>query len=66
MDIKIVNRVYNTKGDELLRYVRYEVMEGLEIRELIEDTDEDKYDALVKDVMERVRVATKAIVDNIL
>lgn len=61
-----MEKVYNTRGDELLKVVRCEVMEGLETRGLVEKTTEETYDKLVYNVMERTRMAIKAIVDNVL
>lgn len=66
LDTRLIEKVYNTRGDELLKVVRCEVMEGLETRGLVEKTSVETYDKLVYNVMERTRMAIKAIVDNVL
>lgn len=55
VDKKFIDVAYNTRGNELLKFVRAEVMEKLEEYDRVESTTEKEYNEMVKDVMQRVK-----------
>lgn len=63
---KFINAAYNTRGNELCKFVRAEVMEALEERDLTGKVTEEEYNTLVSETMARVKLMTGIAIDIIM
>lgn len=63
LDKKIVNAAYYTKGNELCKYVRAEVMEQLECKDLIGTFTEQQYNEVVKTIMQKIKAMTIPLIE---
>lgn len=58
-----VKAAYNTRGNELCKYVRAEVMENIEDKSAENIMTEEEYNNIVQDVMRRVNNIIEPLID---
>lgn len=58
-----IEQAYNTKGDELCKYIRSEVAEKIEMQELQEQLDAKAFNRVVKEVMKKIKGITESLVE---
>lgn len=60
-----INAAYNTRGNELCKFTRAEVMEYLEEKELTGKITEEKYNSIVKETMKLVQSIVPIAVETV-
>ena len=63
---KFIDAAYSARGNELCKFVRAEVMEALEERDLTGSVTEEEYNTLVSKTMARVKLMTGIAIDIIM
>lgn len=63
---KFIDAAYSARGNELCKFVRAEVMEALEERDLTGKVTEEEYNTLVRETMARVKLMTGIAIDIIM
>lgn len=63
---KFIDAAYSARGNELCKFVRAEVMEALEDRDLTDRVTEEEYNTLVSKTMARVKLMTGIAIDIIM
>lgn len=63
---KFIDAAYLARGNELCKFVRAEVMEALEERDLTGSVTEEEYNTLVSKTMARVKLMTGIAIDIIM
>lgn len=63
---KFIDAAYLARGNELCKFVRAEVMEALEDRDLTDKVTEEEYNTLVSKTMARVKLMTGIAIDIIM
>lgn len=63
---KFIDAAYLARGNELCKFVRAEVMEALEDRDLTGMVTEEEYNTLVSETMARVKLMTGIAIDIIM
>lgn len=63
---KFIDAAYSARGNELCKFVRAEVMEALEDRDLTGSVTEEEYNTLVSKTMARVKLMTGIAIDIIM
>lgn len=63
---KFIDAAYSARGNELCKFVRAEVMEALEDRDLTDKVTEEEYNTLVSKTMARVKLMTGIAIDIIM
>lgn len=63
---KFIDAAYSARGNELCKFVRAEVMEALEERDLTNRVTEEEYNTLVSKTMARVKLMTGIAIDIIM
>lgn len=63
---KFIDAAYLARGNELCKFVRAEVMEALEDRDLTGTVTEEEYNTLVSETMARVKLMTGIAIDIIM
>lgn len=63
---KFIDAAYSARGNELCKFVRAEVMEALEERDLTGMVTEEEYNTLVSETMARVKLMTGIAIDIIM
>lgn len=63
---KFIDAAYLARGNELCKFVRAEVMEALEDRDLADKVTEEEYNTLVSETMARVKLMTGIAIDIIM
>lgn len=63
---KFIDAAYLARGNELCKFVRAEVMEALEERDLTGSVTEEEYNTLVSETMARVKLMTGIAIDIIM
>lgn len=63
---KFIDAAYLARGNELCKFVRAEVMEALEDRDLTDRVTEEEYNTLVSKTMARVKLMTGIAIDIIM
>lgn len=63
---KFIDAAYSARGNELCKFVRAEVMEALEERDLTNRVTEEEYNTLVRETMARVKLMTGIAIDIIM
>lgn len=63
---KFIDAAYCARGNELCKFVRAEVMEALEERDLTDRVTEEEYNTLVRETMARVKLMTGIAIDIIM
>ena len=63
---KFIDAAYSARGNELCKFVRAEVMEALEERDLTDKVTEEEYNTLVSKTMTRVKLMTGIAIDIIM
>lgn len=63
---KFIDAAYSARGNELCKFVRAEVMEALEERDLTDKVTEEEYNTLVSKTMARVKLMTGIAIDIIM
>ena len=63
---KFIDAAYLARGNELCKFVRAEVMEALEDRDLTGSVTEEEYNTLVSKTMARVKLMTGIAIDIIM
>lgn len=63
---KFIDAAYLARGNELCKFVRAEVMEALEDRDLTDRVTEEEYNTLVSETMARVKLMTGIAIDIIM
>lgn len=63
---KFIDAAYSARGNELCKFVRAEVMEALEDRDLTGMVTEEEYNTLVSETMARVKLMTGIAIDIIM
>lgn len=63
---KFIDAAYLARGNELCKFVRAEVMEALEERDLTGKVTEEEYNTLVSETMARVKLMTGIAIDIIM
>lgn len=58
-----ISQAYNTKGNELCKFVRAEVMECIEEYEMTGKCTEEKYNEIVKNTMQRIKNIIQPIIE---
>lgn len=59
-----INAAYNTRGNELCKFTRAEVMEYLEEKEFTDKITEKKYNEIVKEAMRLVQSVMPTVVET--
>ena len=60
---QFINAAYNTRGNELCKYVRAEVMEVIEEKDLTSDCTKDDYNDIVANIMNRINTIIKQMIE---
>lgn len=63
---KFIDAAYLARGNELCKFVRAEVMEALEEKDLADRVTEEEYNTLVSETMARVKLMTGIAIDIIM
>ena len=63
---KFIDAAYSARGNELCKFIRAEVMEALEERDLTDRVTEEEYNTLVRETMARVKLMTGIAIDIIM
>lgn len=63
---KFIDAAYSARGNELCKFVRAEVMEALEEKDLTDRVTEEEYNTLVSKTMARVKLMTGIAIDIIM
>lgn len=60
---KFIDMAYKTKGNELCKYVRAEVMEQIEMQELEDKFTEDGFNSAVNNIMNRIKTMVEPMIE---
>lgn len=60
---RFIDAAYNTKGNELLKFVRAEVMEQIETQEKENTCTPEKFNAIVDGTMRRVKTIIQPLIE---
>lgn len=60
---KFIDNAYNTRGNELCKYTRAEVMQTIEDKCAEERCTEEQFNSIVKDIMTRIDTIIKPMIE---
>ena len=60
---RFIDAAYNTKGNELLKFVRAEVMEQIEMQDKEDVCTPEKFNAIVDRTMRRIKTIIQPLIE---